>query len=117
MANLQFNLVSSFLLETEGSINSAWIIIVVSLDGKIFKSTNGLSMIYGKFDLVATYKDVMKLTNVSIKVPDLRYMVVYKIGWLEKSIWLHCLLHRDSGLGECIILSTKVVNNGHLKEF
>ena len=54
MANLQFNLVSSFLLEKEGSIDSAWIIIVVSLDGKIFKFQNGLSMIYGTFDLVAT---------------------------------------------------------------
>ena len=52
------------------------------------KLTNALLIIGAKVDLVATYDDVMTLTNGSSEAPDLLYMMADEIGGLERAMWL-----------------------------
>ena len=75
-------------METQEPVGLAWIIIVASLSGDASKLTNALSMIDAKVDLVATYNDVMTLSNGYSEVPDLQYMMADEICGLERAIRL-----------------------------
>ena len=89
---------------------------MASLDRDASKLTTALALIGARVDLVATYQDVMQLTDTSQEAPDLLYMMADEIGGLEHAIRLYRRLHRDSGFGKCVILSTEVANNGDPKQ-
>jgi hypothetical protein len=116
MADPPFDFTASFLTDRESSAGSAWIVIMASLDGDASKLTTALALIGARVDLVATYEDVMQLTDKSQDAPDLLYMMADEIGGLEHAIRLYRGLYRNSGFGKCVIFSTEAENNGDSKQ-